>query len=291
MNAIQRIEQTLAAALGDPEGGLTPPKLARAMHHAVFPGGARVRPRLCLATAAACGHGNLDLAVAAACAIELLHCASLVHDDMPCFDNSATRRGRSSVHRAFGEPVALLTGDALIVLAFDLIGRAAGRPGQGQKAGAVLRIVAQSVSAPFGIVAGQAWECEPKVDVAMYHRSKTGALFAGAAAAGAAAMGADPERWRPLGAKLGEAYQVADDIGDAVAEDGELGKPAHQDEALGRPNAVRELGLDGALARLRSLAQEAVAAIPECPGAGELRAIILSESKRLVPRSLAASAA
>ena len=291
MNTLQRIETTLARALGDPEGSLTPPLLARAMNHAVFPGGARVRPRLCLATAAACGRGNMELALAAASAIELLHCASLVHDDMPCFDNAATRRGRPSVHKVYGEPVALLAGDALIVLAFDLIGRAAARPGQGQKAGAVLRIVAQSVGAPFGIVAGQAWECEPKVDVAMYHRSKTGALFAGAAAAGAAAMGADPERWRPLGAKLGEAYQVADDIGDAVAEQDELGKPAHQDEALGRPNAVRELGLEGALARLRSLAQAAVEAIPDCPGAADLQAIILAEAKRLVPRSLAVRAA
>ena len=291
MNTLQRIETTLARALGDPEASLTPPLLARAMNHAVFPGGARVRPRLCLATAAACGHGHMELALAAASAIELLHCASLVHDDMPCFDNAATRRGRPSVHKVYGEPVALLAGDALIVLAFDLIGRAAARPGQGQKAGAVLRIVAQSVGAPFGIVAGQAWECEPKVDVAMYHRSKTGALFAGAAAAGAAAMGADPERWRPLGAKLGEAYQVADDIGDAVAEQDELGKPAHQDEALGRPNAVRELGLEGALARLRSLAQAAVEAIPDCPGAADLQAIILAEAKRLVPRSLAVRAA
>jgi geranylgeranyl diphosphate synthase type II len=126
----------------------------------------------------------------------------------------------------------------------------------------------------------------------MYHRSKTGALFAGAAAAGAAAAGADPERWRPLGAKLGEAYQVADDIGDAVAEnEAEMGKPIRQDTALGRPNAVRELGLEGALKRLRSLAEEAIAAIPDCPGAGELEAIIRGESKRLVPRSLAVYAA
>ncbi|WP_353210622.1 polyprenyl synthetase family protein [Rhodovarius sp.] len=292
MNAIQRIEKTLADALGETEGSLTPPLLARAMNHAVFPGGARVRPRLCLATAAACGQGGSELAAAAAAAIELLHCASLVHDDMPCFDNAATRRGRPAVHKAFGEPVALLAGDALIVLAFDLIGRAAARPGQGQKAGAVLRIVAQSVGAPFGIVAGQAWECEPQVDVAMYHRSKTGALFAGAAAAGAAAAGADPERWRPLGAKLGEAYQVADDIGDAVADDeAEMGKPIRQDTALGRPNAVRELGVEGALKRLRSLAEEAIAAIPACPGADALEAIIRGESKRLVPRSLAVYAA
>ena len=188
-----------------------------------------------------------------------------------------------------GQPLAVLAGDALIISAFETIAmRSAAQP---QSIALLMRIVGGAVGSRGGIVAGQAWECEPKVDVAMYHRSKTGALFAGAAAAGAAAMGADPEKWRPLGAKLGEAYQVADDIGDAVAENDELGKPTHQDEALGRPNAVRELGLDGALARLRSLAPEAVAAIPPCPGAAELQSIILSESKRLVPRSLAVRAA
>ena len=285
MNAIQRIEKTLAHALGETEGSLTPPLLARAMNHAVFPGGARVRPRLCLATAAACGQGGSELAAAAAAAIELLHCASLVHDDMPCFDNAATRRGRPAVHKAFGEPVALLAGDALIVLAFDLIGRAAARPGQGQKAGAVLRIVAQSVGAPFGIVAGQAWECEPQVDVAMYHRSKTGALFAAATEAGAQAAGGDGKRWRALGDRLGEAYQVADDIRDVLSDPAMLGKPVGQDASLGRPSAANQLGLDGAIRHFESLVAGAIEAIPECAGASRLRALVRMESERLVPKA------
>jgi len=115
MDITARIERSLHAALAP---GATPPLLSLAMHHAVFPGGARVRPRLCLAAASACGGDDPTLAEAAAAAIELMHCASLVHDDMPCFDDAATRRGRLSVHRAFGEPLALLAGDGLIGMAF-----------------------------------------------------------------------------------------------------------------------------------------------------------------------------
>jgi len=288
MNAGQRIELALSNALDTPEAAATPPMLNRAMHHAVFPGGARVRPRLTLATAFACGKPESELALAAGVAIELLHCASLVHDDMPCFDNADTRRGRPSVHKLFGEPLALLAGDGLIVLAFDIIARAAARPGQGQKGAAVLSIVAQAVGSIHGIVAGQAWECEPAVDVAHYHRAKTGALFAGATAAGAAAVGAEPGRWRGLGAKLGEAYQVADDLADALGDAAEIGKPLQQDITNGRPNAVRELGVEGAVARLKGLTEEAIAAIPDCQGRDELEAIIRGQAKRLVPAQIAA---
>jgi hypothetical protein len=98
-----------------------PPGLASAMRYAVFPGGGRIRPRLSLAVNAACGGDMGELAAGAAAAIELLHCASLVHDDLPCFNNAGIRRGRPSVHRAFGESMALLTGDALIVLAFQTL--------------------------------------------------------------------------------------------------------------------------------------------------------------------------
>src|ERR1700733_7820463 len=97
------------------------------MRHAVFPRGARIRPRLCLAVAAACGEDDPAAADGAAAAIELMHCASLVHDDLPCFDNANTRRGRPSVHRAYGEPLAVLAGDALIVLAFQTIAWGAAR--------------------------------------------------------------------------------------------------------------------------------------------------------------------
>jgi geranylgeranyl diphosphate synthase, type II len=262
--------------------------LAAAMRHAVFPRGARVRPRLCLAVAAACGDDEPALSEAAAISIELLHCASLVHDDLPCFDDAATRRGRPSVHRAFGEPLAVLAGDALIVLAFQTLGRFSHRP---QRIALLLTTVSRSVGVPFGIVAGQAWECEPHVDIAHYHRAKTGALFAAASIAGAAAAGAECEPWRMLGEKLGEAYQVADDIRDAAGDSEEIGKPTGRDAVLGRPNVVIELGLAGAMRRLDQLVSEAIAAIPACPGAADLKSLILLEAKRLLPKKLAQHAA
>jgi geranylgeranyl diphosphate synthase type II len=109
--------------------------------------------------------------------------------------------------------------------------------------------------------------------------------------AGAAAAGAENESWRALGEKLGEAYQVADDIRDATGDATELGKPVGQDEALGRPNAVLMLGEPGALERLTQLVGAAVAAIPPCRGAAELRALIMLEAKRLVPARLQSQAA
>ena len=287
MDAGTRIERALQAAVGRSLASGCPPGLAAAMRHAVFPRGARVRPRLCLAVAAACGETDYALSDAAAAAIELLHCASLVHDDLPCFDNADTRRGRPSVHRAFGEPLALLAGDALIVLAFQTLAQACAS----QAFAMVLRTISGSVGVPSGIVAGQAWECESEVNLSHYHREKTGALFAAAAVAGAAATGANGLEWAALGERLGEAYQVADDIRDAAADPDEVGKPTGRDPVLGRPNAVLALGLDGAIHRLHTLVAAASEAIPPCPGGPSLRALILSEVKRLVPKTLAQSAA
>ncbi len=289
MNAVKRIERALNAAVAMAEMPGCPPKLAAAMRYSVFPGGARIRPRLCLAVAGACGEDHPKLADAAAASIELLHCASLVHDDLPCFDDAATRRGRPSVHRAFGEPLAVLAGDSLIVLAFQvLVHHAAPSPA---RLVPLVRTIGGSVGVPRGIVAGQAWECEDHADLSEYQREKTGALFAAATIAGAAAAGADAEPWRRLGEHLGEAYQVADDIRDVIDNAEDLGKPVGRDLALGRPNAAEQFGLDGAVQRLRRLAGEAVEAIPDCPGARELRAVILSETQRLMPKKLAQHAA
>ena len=127
----------------------------------------------------------------------------------------------------------------------------------------------RAVGAPSGIAAGQAWECEPAADLAEYHRAKTGALFAGATLAGAAAAGADPAPWRELGERLGEAYQVADDIRDAAGDPDELGKPVGRDLELGRQSAVLTLGLEGAVARLDGLVVAAVDLLPACPGRSE----------------------
>lgn len=261
--ALSRIRASLEAALDGPTRG-APPRLASAMHYAVLPGGGFARPLATLAVAASCGDDQPALTDAAAAAVELLHSASLVHDDMPCFDDAATRRGRPSVQAAFGEPTALLTGDALIVLAFETIARAAlHEPARGLS---LTRIVAASVGAPRGIIAGQACELEEEAALEAYHAAKTGALFEGAIQAGAAAAGADPEAWRGIGTRIGRAYQIADDVADATSDAETLGKPVRQDEALGRPNAVRSWGLAGAKREGRRLLDEGAALVPLCPG-------------------------
>ncbi len=285
MKPITRIEQSLALAIASGEDPECPPKLAGAIRHAVFPGGARIRPQLCLAVAAACGDSDPVLSDATAVAIELLHCASLVHDDLPCFDDAPTRRGRASVQWAFGECLAVLAGDGLIVLAFQHLARAGGK--SPQRMAAVLGTVASGVGMPFGIVAGQAWESESRVSLVQYQQAKTGALFEAATAAGAQAAGCDPNPWRALGGWLGAAYQVADDIRDVAADPQLLGKPVGQDLALGRPSAAQELGLGGAIRHFHALIERASASIPDCPGSDALRGLVQSEAERLLPRLMA----
>jgi geranylgeranyl diphosphate synthase type II len=291
MDILARIEQALDTALAQHEIPGAPPKLAAAIRHAVFPGGARIRPQLCIAVARACGDDEPGLADAAAVALELMHCASLVHDDLPCFDDAATRRGRPSVQAAFGEPLAVLAGDAMIVRAFQVLGEAAAAASAPQRLGPLLAIIAGGTGTPFGIVAGQAWEAEPRVTLSDYQRAKTGALFAAATAAGAEAAGAEGRIWRGLGDRLGEAYQVADDIRDVLSDPAVLGKPIGQDVLLGRPSSARELGLDGAIFHFESLVAQAIAAIPDCAGAPRLRALVWMESERLVPRAWCEDAA
>lgn len=289
MSGEARIEDALEAAVARTEQAACPPTLAEAIRYAVFPGGARIRPRLCLAVAAACAEDQPALTDAAAVAIELLHCASLVHDDLPCFDDAPLRRGKPSVHRAYDERIAVLVGDALIVLAFEVVGDVlACAPARGQ---ALLLTVARSVGAPAGIVAGQAWECEPRVGLAQYQRAKTGSLFAAATAAGALAAGADAARWRQLGEHIGEAYQVADDLHDVASDTQDLGKPTGRDAALGRPSAVGEMGVRGAIQRLDYLVNSAVESIPASPGSELLREMICVQARSFLPKKLAAPAA
>ena len=289
MDVMTRIEKSLGTALARTLLPGCPPLLGQAMHHSVFPRGARIRPRLCLAVAAACGEDAPTVSESAATAIELLHCASLIHDDLPCFDDAATRRGKPSVHVAFGEPLAVLAGDALIVLAFQTVAQGAALTPA--RMGPLMTTIAGSVGVPCGIAAGQAWECEPSADLALYQREKTGALFAAATVAGAASAGVEAEVWRTLGMCLGEAYQVADDILDVTADPDKVGKPVGQDLAHQRPSAVLQFGLDGAIARLRGLAEEAVDAVPGCIGQSALRSHIRTETLRLLPQELARTAA
>lgn len=284
MDLSERIEAGLHMALCHSAAQGCPPKLAAALRYAVFPGGARIRPRLCLGVALACGDRDPRAANAAAAAVELLHCASLVHDDMPCFDNAATRRGRPSVHAAFGEEIALLVGDGLIVAAFETLARetlqAPARTAQ------LVVAAAQAAGSPQGLVAGQAWESEDRIPLASYHRAKTASLFTGAVTLGAIAADGRAEDWLAVGEALGAAYQAADDLYDAVGESGAMGKPVGQDLRNGRPNVVAAMGVDGTVEHLRGLIDTAADAVPACPGADAMRAMIRQQAVRLMPKSI-----
>ncbi len=237
--------------------------MALALQDAVFPAGGRIRPKLVLAVGGACRRGRTPVLEATAVAIELLHCASLVHDDLPCFDDASTRRGRPSVQRAYGAPMAVLVGDALIVAAFETL--AVGCRRSPAMLPRLIRALSGGVGAARGIMAGQAWELERSLDLEAYHQAKTGALFEAATRAGAIAGGGDEEAWAVFGQTLGEAYQVADDIADVIGNSASLGKPVGQDAGLDRPSAVRSLGISGANDRLEQLLTRLDDSIPPCP--------------------------
>jgi geranylgeranyl diphosphate synthase type II len=262
-----------------------PSQLARALHYAVTPGGARIRPTILLSVASACGDDRPKLSDAAAVALELIHCASLVHDDLPCFDDADTRRGKATVHKAFSQPLAVLTGDSLIVLAFDILAAAAqdGSHSDVQRALSMVRVLATRTGMPMGICAGQGWESEASIDLSAYHRAKTGALFIAATQMGAIAAGQEPDQWEELGARIGEAFQVADDLRDALYDADTLGKPAGQDAAHARPNAVAELGVQGAVSRLQDILGGAISSIPRCQGEAMLAQMVRRYAEKMTP--------
>jgi geranylgeranyl diphosphate synthase type II len=281
MDLHARIDGAVSRAIAIGRGGIAPAQLSEALDYATSPGGARIRPTILTSVALACGDDRPPVTDAAAAALELIHCASLVHDDLPCFDDAEMRRGKPSVHRAYSEALAVLTGDSLIILAFEVLARAAAAdPERGAR---LVLALAQRTGMPHGICAGQGWESEPKVDLEAYHRSKTGALFIAATQMGAIAAGHDPEPWYDLGDRIGEAFQVADDLRDALMDADSLGKPAGQDEAHGRPNAVAELGVAGATRRLRNILAGAIASIPSCPGEARLAEMVRMQSERIMP--------
>jgi geranylgeranyl diphosphate synthase type II len=271
------IKRNIAWALAKP----SPAKLAAALEYACFPGGARVRPTILMSVALACGDDRPEITDAAASALEIIHCASLVHDDLPCFDDADIRRGKASVHRAFSEPLAVLAGDSLIILAFDLLTRSASK--NPDRAIGLLALLARQAGMPNGICAGQGWESEQTIDLGHYHRSKTGALFIAATQMGAVAAGHEAEPWYELGARIGEAYQVADDLRDVLYDEKALGKPARQDDLHGRPSAVDELGVQGAIQRLNDILGGAIASIPSCPGEAILANLVRKQAEALTP--------
>lgn len=286
MPPLDAVERALQRSFSRVTGPSTPSRLRSAMRHAVFGGGGRVRPRLVLQTALACGREASRSAKAAAVAIEFLHCASLVHDDLPCFDDAPLRRGKPSVHAAYGVETAVLTGDALIVAAFQTLATEAEHDG----VPSLLSVVADGVGAVRGLVAGQAWESEPVRDLKRYHRAKTAALFEASVRAGAIAGGGIPERWAEVGALIGEAYQVADDIVDVVGNARSAGKPTGRDALFDRPSAASELGLQGARTRMLALVEQTVARIPACPRRESFESFVRGLARRLEEASQATAA-
>lgn len=281
MSFAPRIDAAMSQAIRAGQIAPSPGKLASALHYTVTPGGARIRPSILMSVAAACGDPKPALTDAAATALELIHCASLVHDDLPCFDDADTRRGKPAVHRAFGEPLAILTGDSLIVMAFEVLARAASE--DPMRAAQLTLLLAKRTGMPNGICAGQGWESEEEIDLSAYHRAKTGALFMAATQMGAVAAGEDAEPWEELGARIGEAFQVADDLRDALFDEETLGKPVGQDDLHGRPNAVSELGVEGAIQRMRDILAGAISSIPKCPGEAMLAKLVTAQAEVLTP--------
>lgn len=281
MDLSKRIEAAVTEAIQRGQAGSTPPKLSSALHYAVSPGGARIRPTILLGVAAACGDDKPELSTAAACALELIHCASLVHDDLPCFDDADTRRGKPTLHRAYSEPLAVLAGDSLIVMAFEVLARAA--PEDAQRSAQLVLTLAAKTGMPGGICAGQGWESEADIDLLAYHSAKTAALFVAATQMGAIAAGQEPEAWVELGQRIGAAFQIADDLRDALYDADTLGKPVGQDALHARPNAVAQFGVKGAIEKLKDSLGGAIASIPSCPGEAQLAQMVQSYAKRLSP--------
>ena len=263
-----------------------PERLHRAMAHAVFAGGKRIRPILARLAHAAAG-GDPELITEAACGLELIHTYSLIHDDLPAFDDDVLRRGRPTVHVAFDEATAILAGDALLTEGLLLLARHPAGAAWAPRRAAAVELVAEAVSAR-GMVGGQMEDLEatgqvasadgdPAVRLERIHRAKTGCLLAASVELGAVLAGVDDARRRSfaaLGADLGLAFQVADDILDDTASAAELGKSPGKDAAAGKLTYVTLFGLDAARRRLAELEAGLVerATALEGPG-GELGAL------------------
>jgi farnesyl diphosphate synthase len=271
---LARVERALEVWVGQD----APAGLGEAMRYAVLDGGKRLRPLLVLAASEAVG-GNTHAALRAACAVELIHAYSLVHDDMPCMDNDVLRRGKPTVHVKYGEAGALLAGDALQALAFELLTPADEDVPEAMQA-RLCRLLAHAAGSA-GMAGGQAIDLASvgvklnEDQLRQMHRFKTGALLEGSVLMGAACgevSAAERAALSAYGAAIGLAFQVVDDILDVTADSATLGKTAGKDAEQDKPTYVSLLGL----ARSRSYAQDlyaqALAAL-ETSGLADTRAL------------------
>lgn len=245
-----------------------PQDLHAALHYSVFAGGKRIRPILCLAALEACG-GDMAPAMPVACALELIHTYSLIHDDLPVMDNDDFRRGKPTSHKVFGEAVAVLAGDALLTEAFVLLSRAEKVRLAAERRLAVIQEIAHAAGIA-GMVGGQALDIRaekiaPDFEGLMdIHRRKTGALIVAAVKSGAILAGASDTRIQALGvygSHIGIAFQIADDILNVEGDSELMGKKTGSDAARGKVTYPVLLGLENAKAKLADHVDAATASI------------------------------
>ena len=236
-----------------------PPRLRQAMRYSLLAGGKRLRPILLMAAAEACG-GKAASVMPSACAFEALHTYSLIHDDLPAMDDDDLRRGRPTLHKAYDEATAILAGDALLTLAFELVAKNAAVKGIGAAAAVEASRILAVASGGQGMVGGQQADLlgeGRKVSLAglkAIHAGKTGALITGACEAGAVLAKASKVQRKALrdyGRHIGLAFQVADDILNVVGEQKKLGKRTGSDKELGKATYPGIVGL----VRARQIAQ------------------------------------
>ncbi|HEU0017982.1 MAG TPA: farnesyl diphosphate synthase [Methyloceanibacter sp.] len=261
------IEARLDALLAPEPGPSGQARLIEAMRYAALGGGKRLRPFLLIESARLFGvaeEGALD----AGAALECVHCYSLAHDDLPAMDDDAVRRGRPTAHIAFGEATAILAGDALLTLAFDILSRPSTHPDASVRV-ELMGLLAQAAGVG-GMVGGQALDLAAEgqrigpMEVARMQAMKTGALFAFACDAGAVLGRADSvarEALAAYAAAFGQAFQLADDLLDAEGDEAAVGKAVAKDARRGKATLVALLGIEPARARLKALVDDAEAAL------------------------------
>ncbi len=272
-----------------PDLSTVPPRLLEAMRYSLLGGGKRLRPVLVIAAGALFG-APLDRVMPAACALEMIHTYSLIHDDLPCMDDDDLRRGRPTNHKVYGEAVATLAGDALLTMAFELLARQAVLEGiTGDRAALVVREVAVAAGAA-GMVGGQvedlSWEGReaPLQQLQTIHRLKTGALFRAALRTGAILGGATADEMTALDRyahHFGLAFQIQDDVLDVIGDAVKTGKGVGRDERHAKSTYVRLFGLDDAQERAR---QEVRAAVEALAPFGERAAALTALARFVIDR-------
>ena len=283
-SAAQLTEDRLEAWLTRPTSPAVPPRLGEAMRYAALGGGKRLRPFLILESARLCGLSD-EGAVNAAVALECVHCYSLVHDDLPAMDDDDLRRGRPTVHRAFDEATAILVGDALLTLAFEIMADPITHPDAAIRAELTLALARAAGCA--GMAGGQMLDLEApgriltEADILLLQAMKTGALIRFGCEAGAilgAASQVKRQALRDYGAALGQAFQLADDLLDVEGDAALLGKATAKDAEAGKATLIGLIGVDQARARLQELEEKARAALGPFGDEG----VILAEAAAFV---------